>query len=107
MAHGVSPEQNIEALSKLRRALKPDGVLVINEFVVNDDGTAHPFILMFSCNILFHSSTGRGWRAADYRRWLEQTGFEDIAFEPTDTPATLIYARPSKRAPATTTSLSG
>jgi ubiquinone/menaquinone biosynthesis C-methylase UbiE len=92
MAHGVTPEENLAALDKLRRALKPGGTLIINEFVVNDDGTAMPFILTFSANILFHSSGGRGWREGEYRKWLAHTGFTNVRFQPTNTPATLIYA---------------
>ena len=92
MAHGVTPEENVQALVKLRRALKPGGTLIINEFVVNDDGTATPFILTFSANILFHSAGGRGWREAEYRKWLAGAGFTDVRFQPTNTPATLIYA---------------
>lgn len=93
MAHGFDPPDNIEAFHKMRRALRPGGVLVISEYLVNDDGSAHPWVLLFSANILFHSPHGAGFREDEYRAWLAEAGFHDVERVETPLPATLLIAR--------------
>lgn len=93
MAHAFTPEENYHMFSKFRRALRDNGTLILNEFLVNDDGTAHPFVLLFSANIIFHAKNGSGWREGEYRAWLRESGFSDIRIKPTADPATLIYAK--------------
>jgi len=93
IAHQEAPEDNIAIFRKFRQALKPGGTLVINDFVLNDDRTGHPFALMFASQMLLVSKGGNAWRQADYRSWLTEAGFTGIEFVPTQTPATVIFAR--------------
>lgn len=93
MAHAFTPDENLSMFRKFRRTLRTGGTLILNEYLVNDDGSGHPFVLLFSANIVFHSTNGSGWRENEYRTWLGETGFHEIHIQPTATPATLIYAR--------------
>ncbi len=92
IAHQESPSSNVAIFRKLRKALKPGGTLVISDFVVADDRSGPPFALLFRNEMLLHSKEGSTWRRADYQKWLSEAGFERVSFEPTDSPATLVYA---------------
>lgn len=96
VAHGISKAANLDVFARIRRALKPGGKLVISEYLVNEDGSGHPFALLFSANLMVHSADGAGYRMDEYREWLEQSGFDDIVRRETVMPATLIYARSTK-----------
>lgn len=93
IAHQEGPEENVAIFARIRTALKPGGTLVICDYVVDDDRGGPPFALIFAAEMLLKSRHGGTWRRADYRDWLTKAGFEDVSFQPTPTPATLIYAR--------------
>jgi predicted O-methyltransferase YrrM len=93
IAHQEGPEDNTEILARLRGAVKPGGVLVISDYVVDDDRGGPPYPLTFTGEMLLKSRQGATWRRADYRDWLGKAGFEDVSFHPTPSPSTLIFAR--------------
>jgi SAM-dependent methyltransferase len=93
IAHQEGPEDNVAIFTKFRRALKPGGTLVINDFVVDDDRAGPAFPLIFHSEMLLASKHGASWRRGDYQRWLSQASFGDVSFHPTPSPATLIFAR--------------
>ncbi|PSL51673.1 ubiquinone/menaquinone biosynthesis C-methylase UbiE [Saccharothrix carnea] len=93
IAHQEGPEDNTATFTRLRDALKPGGTLVVNDYVVDDDRSGPPFALLFASEMLLKSKQGGTWRRADYESWLSKAGFEDITFQPTGSPATLIFAR--------------
>jgi ubiquinone/menaquinone biosynthesis C-methylase UbiE len=93
IAHQEAPPDNVTIFRKFRKALKPGGTLVINDFVLNDDRTGHPFALMFASQMLLVSKGGNAWRQADYRAWLTDAGFSSVEFVPTQTPATIVLAK--------------
>jgi ubiquinone/menaquinone biosynthesis C-methylase UbiE len=93
IAHQEGPADNIAVFAKLRRALKPGGTLVVNDYVVDDDRAGPPFALLFASEMLLKSTQGRTWRRADYAAWLAEAGFSDISFQRTPSPATLVLAR--------------
>src|SRR6185295_16920369 len=67
IAHQETPADNIAIFKKFKKALKPGGTLVINDFILNDDRTGHPFAMMFASQMLLVSKGGNAWRQADYR----------------------------------------
>ncbi|TNM32369.1 methyltransferase domain-containing protein [Streptomyces sedi] len=93
IAHQEGPEENIAILTRLRRALRPGGTLVICDYVVEDDRSGPPFPLVFASEMLLKSGRGGTWRRADYRAWLAEAGFDEVTFRPTPSPATLVLAR--------------
>jgi SAM-dependent methyltransferase len=93
IAHQEGPAGNIENFRKFRKALKPGGTLLVNDFILNDDRTGHPFALMFASQMLVVSKEGFTYRQADYREWLTAAGFTSIEIVPTPTPATVVFAR--------------
>jgi ubiquinone/menaquinone biosynthesis C-methylase UbiE len=92
IAHQEVPAGNLAIFRKFRKALKPGGTLVVNDFVLNDDRTGHPFAMMFASQMLVVSKTGFTYRKSDYREWLGEAGFESVDILPTPTPSTLVFA---------------
>jgi ubiquinone/menaquinone biosynthesis C-methylase UbiE len=92
IAHQVSPADNVTIFRKFRKALKPGGTLVVNDFVLNDDRTGHPFAMLFASQMLVVTKDGFTYRQSDYRNWLAEAGFKSIDIVPTPTPATLVFA---------------
>jgi SAM-dependent methyltransferase len=93
IAHQEGPQDNVAVFTKLRKALKPGGTLLISDYVVDDDRSGPPFPLTFAAEMLLHSRHGSTWSRADYRAWLTAAGFQDISLRPTPSPTTLILAR--------------
>jgi ubiquinone/menaquinone biosynthesis C-methylase UbiE len=93
LAHQEGPEDNVAIFRKFRRALRPGGALVINDFVVDDDRSGPPFPLIFRSEMLVRTRRGSTWTQNDYRTWLGDAGFTDISVHPTESPATLVLAR--------------
>jgi ubiquinone/menaquinone biosynthesis C-methylase UbiE len=93
IAHMETPADNVTTFRKFRKALKPGGTLVVNDFVLNDDRTGHPFAMMFAAQMLVVTKDGFTYRQADYRSWLSEAGFPAIEIITTPTPATVVLAR--------------
>lgn len=93
IAHQEGPEDNVAIFAKVRGALKSGGTLVINDYIVEDDRSGPPFPLLFASEMLLKSKQGGTWRRADYHAWLAKAGFEHVSFQPTPSPATLVFAR--------------
>lgn len=92
IAHMQPPGEILEIFRKFRKAIKPGGTLLINDFVLNDDRTGHPFAMMFTSQMLVATKAGSTYRQSDYRAWLGETGFKSVEIVPTPTPATLVFA---------------
>jgi ubiquinone/menaquinone biosynthesis C-methylase UbiE len=93
IAHQETPADNIEIFRKFRKALKRGGTLLINDFILTDERTGHPFAMMFPSQMLLVSKGGNAWRQSDYRKWLAEAGFESVDIVPTPSPATVVFAK--------------
>src|SRR5262249_3350156 len=93
IAHQETPSDNIAVFRKFKKALKPGGTLVVNDFVLADDRTGHPFAMMFASQMLLVTKAGFTYGQADYRAWLGEAGFRSVEFVQTPTPATFVLAR--------------
>ena len=93
IAHQETPADNVEIFRKFRRAIKPGGALVINDFILNDDRTGHPFAMLFASQMILVTEGGFTWRQSDYKEWLTTAGFSSVEIVPTPTPSTLVFAK--------------
>jgi ubiquinone/menaquinone biosynthesis C-methylase UbiE len=92
LAHQETPEDNTAIFRKFRKALKPGGTLVIQDFILADDRTGHPFAMMFTAQMLVVTQGGSAYRQCDYRAWLAGSGFKSVDIVATPTPSTLVFA---------------
>lgn len=93
IATGLSGPRNTAMLRKIKRALKPDGSLLIVSLVLNEDRTGDPLLLLFNANLILNSEEGSLHRRVDYSAWLREAAYSSVRFEPlADLPFTLIYA---------------
>lgn len=92
IAHQMGPAENVAMFRKFRQALRPGGTLIVNDFVLNDDRTGHPFAMLFASQMLVVTKNGFTYRQSDYRKWLAEAGFKSVDIVPTPTPATLVFA---------------
>jgi SAM-dependent methyltransferase len=93
LAHQETPDDNVAVFRKFRRALRPGGTLVVNDFVVDNGRTGPPFPLIFASMMLLQTRHGSTWTQDDYRTWLQAAGFTDVTFHATPSPAGLVLAR--------------
>ena len=93
IAHQETPTNNVAIFRKFRKALKPGGTLLINDFILSDERTGHPFAMMFASQMLLVTKGGNAWRQSDYRTWLTEAGFASVDIVPTPSPATVVVAK--------------
>lgn len=61
-------------LRKIAAAARPGALLILGEFLLDDDRTGPRFVVRQDLNMLV-AARGRERSAAEYRDWLEETGF--------------------------------
>lgn len=74
--HSWSIEENKNILKKIYESLPEGGVLVINEFLLNDDKTGPLFSALFALNMLVGSEGGNAYTEREIKEWLSDAGFE-------------------------------
>lgn len=75
--HGQGPEECALLLAKVRKALQPDGLLLIQEFVLDDSHDGPLFPALFSLNMLVATERGQAYSQAALRGMLTEAGFRE------------------------------
>jgi ubiquinone/menaquinone biosynthesis C-methylase UbiE len=83
----------ISFLTKIRRALKPGGRVVILEMVPNADRVTPAVPARFSLTMLGGTPAGDAYTLDELRDQLEQSGFADATSHSLPTPETVVVAR--------------
>ncbi|PZS24753.1 MAG: methyltransferase [Pseudonocardiales bacterium] len=73
--HHFSERRCLELMCRLAEALKPDGRLVIHDFVSGSRPADDPFPYLFSVVMLAWSREGEAYSLDTYRRLLQEAGF--------------------------------
>lgn len=71
-----------EVITKVFHALKPKGVIIANEMVLNDERTGPLFPALFSLELMLERNTGDSRTAGEMRQWMKDAGFVNIATKP-------------------------
>ncbi|MFE2728949.1 methyltransferase [Kitasatospora sp. NPDC059327] len=87
--HFLSLEQRRELLSRIRRALRPGGAVLVYDRMIDDDRRGPALSLLGSLNMLLTSSGGREYTPAECHQWLIDAGFESVRTMPLGQPDTL------------------
>ncbi len=81
LLHTYAPDDCAAIVQKSAAALAPDGCLIINEFVLNDDRISPPWAAIFAVNMLVNNPAGTVYTADEICHWLLTAGLRDIRSE--------------------------
>ncbi|WP_456432582.1 class I SAM-dependent methyltransferase [Thermosulfuriphilus sp.] len=76
ICHALGPEENIALFKKAQRALKPQGMLAIVEFIPDEEKNGPLFPLIFALNMLLHTDSGDTYTVSEYEAFLDQAGLK-------------------------------
>jgi len=76
--HINSYEQNKMLIKKCADSLNEDGIVVINDFIMNDDRTQPLYGALFSLNMLVGTDCGDTYTEQEMRDWFESAGITKI-----------------------------
>ena len=92
--HDWDEATNRMLLAKCRRALPPGGVLLICEFLLDEDRTGPPPAALMGLNMIVETVGGRNYAVGEYREWLLDAGFREVTTLPFASPGEdVIVAR--------------
>lgn len=76
--HSFSAEENKRLLKKVYDYLPSNGVIIINEFLLNEEKTGPLFPALFALNMLAATEGGDTYTEKEVKGWLEEAGFENL-----------------------------
>jgi len=79
ICHSEGAEHTQEMFARVRRALKPDGTIVVADFLADEQRAEAEFPLMFALNMLVHTEQGDTFTWSECRQWLAEAGFGDAS----------------------------
>ena len=94
--HSNSPAQNRALMQKCAAALNPQGQVVVQDFIMDDERTSPAFGTLFALNMLVGTEEGDTYTEAEVKTWMEEAGLSDTARQDTDFGTTLIIGKKSK-----------
>ena len=85
-------EQNKMLIKKCADALNKNGIIVINDFIMNDDRTQPYHGVLFSLNMLVGTANGDTYTEKEIREWFESAGLSKIERKNTSFGSDLMIA---------------
>jgi ubiquinone/menaquinone biosynthesis C-methylase UbiE len=76
--HSNSPEENRALLGKCALSLNPRGMLVVQDFIMNEERTEPPGGAIFALNMLVATAAGDTYTESEVRDWMKETGLSEI-----------------------------
>ena len=78
LLHAYEASENQKILKKCWDSLMKDGIVVIQEFILNPSKTMPPFGTLFSLNMLMGTQGGSSYSAVEMKEWLKKAGFKNL-----------------------------
>jgi ubiquinone/menaquinone biosynthesis C-methylase UbiE len=91
--HMNSFKQNMELVHKAAHALRGNGQIVIQDFIMDDDRLNPPLGSFFALNMLLATKSGDTYTESEARIWLKEAGFTNIKRKDTESNTSLIIGR--------------
>lgn len=73
--HSYGPENNQRLVKKCFDALEPGGMLILKDFIPDDDRSGPPFSLLFALHMLIHTGEGDTYTFEEVAAWTDAAGF--------------------------------
>lgn len=90
--HTNSENQNIFLLKKVHEKMEENGMVIITEFLLDEDRVGPLFPALFNLNMLKQTKEGRTYTFSEIKSWLVDTGFKNIEKQFLVGPHTIITA---------------
>jgi precorrin-6B methylase 2 len=90
--HSEGAERSKQLIKKTFDALAPGGIIVIAEFVANDDRSGPTPAMIFAVNMLVNTDVGDTFTLREMIAWLTDAGFKNVRTLESPGPAPLILA---------------
>ncbi|HEY3423757.1 MAG TPA: methyltransferase [Negativicutes bacterium] len=84
--HGEGPDACVEIIKKAVAALEPGGMVLVQEFILNDSLDGPPFPALFSMNMLLNTPAGQAYSETQLNTMLASAGVVDLRRLPLDLP---------------------
>lgn len=84
--HSEDEAGNQRLVNKVARSLSPGGLILIQDFVLNEGKTAPVSNALFALNMLVNTPAGRTYTAREIGGWLKKAGFKNVRKLPTELP---------------------
>ena len=84
--HGEGFDDCDGMVQRAWNALEPGGMIIIHEFIMNNERSGPAFPALFSLNMLVATDEGRAYTEKEISRMLEKSGFKDIRRLPWEGP---------------------
>lgn len=91
--HSNSPDQNRALIRKGVEALTPNGQLVVQDFIMDEDRTSPAFGALFALNMLVGTEAGDTYTESEVRHWMEEAALRRIARQDTAFGTSLLVGR--------------
>jgi predicted nicotinamide N-methyase len=91
--HSHSIEDCKKIIKKVYDLIPENGLVVVNEFVLNEEKTGPLFPALFNVNMFLSSKEGSSYTEKEILSWLEEAGFKGIEVFPLAMPVTCIIGK--------------
>ena len=96
--HGSGPETCREIIAGTVKVMEPGGLILIHEFILDNDKAGPEFPALFALNMLVNNPEGRSYSEEELRDMLAEAGVADIKRHPYRGPndSSVIYGTTGK-----------
>jgi 3-hydroxy-5-methyl-1-naphthoate 3-O-methyltransferase len=88
--HGLDREKNIELLKRVYDGLPEKGMIIISEWLLNDEKTGPVPSALMGLTMILENSGGRSYSYSEVSQMLTEVGFKSIEKRPLIEPAEII-----------------
>ncbi|MDO9308510.1 MAG: methyltransferase [Deltaproteobacteria bacterium] len=82
LLHSEGPQEAGIILEKAVRTLLPGGLVIVQEFILDDDRTSPPFPALFSLNMLVGTRRGQSYSQGELAEMMARAGIRNITRHP-------------------------
>jgi SAM-dependent methyltransferase len=76
--HSEDAQGSLDLLRKGVDALDPGGILMVQEFIMNNTKSGRPFPALFSLNMLLGTKNGQAYSEAELKEMMEAAGLSEV-----------------------------
>ena len=91
--HDWNLEQKKFLLRKAYQSVRPDGVVIVYDAIIDDDRRENLFGLLMSLNMLIETEGGFDYTGADCAGWMREAGFSEVKVEHLVGPDSMVVGR--------------